>query len=663
MTKRAMTAEDLYQFQLITDCQIAPDGKQIIFVVQRVDRESEKKYSNLWLVPTDGGRAEQFTSGDQLDHSPRWSPDGTSIAFLSNRHDEKQSQIYLIGRHGGEARPLTDMQGAFASFAWSPDGSQLVCQFRKTDAEVLERENDEQKKKLGIVYRRITRVFYKLDSQGYLPEENWHIWTINTETGDALQLSDGESNEEAPTWSPDGQSILFISNRHPEPDFNQEATELYLIPASGGEMRQLAAHEGQKVVARFSPNGRWIAYIGRRLKGNWWQNNSLYLIPAEGGEARNLTLEHDLHLANVTLSDMAQTPTVIPPIWSADSQQIYFNVSRRGDTPILAISLEGQLQPLMTDQGLTGAFTLDKTQEKLAYFHANQRDAGQIVVRDMQTGATEALTELNNTLLSQIDWGEIREVCFRRGEGHDLQGWILTPPNFDPTKKYPSILQIHGGPQAQYGQTLNHEFHYLASQGYVVYWCNPRGSQGYGEEFARAIYGRWGSVDFDDIMTWADYMAKEPYIDSERMGVTGGSYGGYMTTMIIGRSQRFKAAVAQRIVSNVISMSGSCDFNYAFGTLLGIPEAPWENLEQYWQLSPLKYIGNARTPTLIIHSEQDLRCNQEQAEQIFVALKRLGIDSELILFPDEPHGLSRIGRIDRRIARLTHIARWFNKYL
>jgi dipeptidyl aminopeptidase/acylaminoacyl peptidase len=256
----------------------------------------------------------------------------------------------------------------------------------------------------------------------------------------------------------------------------------------------------------------------------------------------------------------------------------------------------------------------------------------------------------------------MEEVWFKGPAGNDLQGWILKPPGFDASKRYPSILQIHGGPRVQYGSFFMHEFYFLAAHGYVVYFCNPRGGLGYGEEHAKAIWNNWGSADYDDLIAWVDLVEQRPYIDPDRMGVTGGSYGGYMTNWIIGHTDRFKAAVTQRSVSNLISMYGSTDFNWIWQYEFG-DQPPWEDHENYWRQSPIKYMGNAKTPTLVIHSEQDLRCDMEQDEQIFVALKKLGVDTEMVRFPDEPHGLSRGGRTDRRIERLNHILRWFDRYL
>lgn len=660
--KRLMTAEDLYEMEVVSDPQISPDGRHILFVVQRVDRKTEKKYSNIWLVPAGGGPARQFTYGNQGDRSPRWSPNGREIAFLSNRGEERQSQIYIIPFSGGEARPVTSLKGSIASFQWSPDGKQFVCQFRKKDKEDEEREADEQKKKLGVVARHIERVFFREDGSGYLPKELWHLWLVDSQTGKAKQLTDGDFEEGQPVWSPDGQHILFVSNRADDPDFHLDADDIYTIPAGGGPIQQLVTdHDGQKHSPVYSPDGQWIAYLGRRFKGNWLQNSCLYLVPAGGGTARNMTVEQDLYVGNMTNTDSGSL-NMSPLTWSPDSQKIYFQVSRHGSQPLMAVDPAGKMETVISGPGVVGNFTLDGSGRNIAYLQAQLTDPSQIYNLSLETGKSKCLTKINRKLLDSIELGNITEVHFKSQDGTELHGWVLTPAGFDPNQKYPSIMEIHGGPQTQYGHTFMHEFFYLAAQGYVVYFSNPRGSQGYGEAHCTAIYNNWGTVDYEDIMAWADYIEQQPYIDRERMGVTGGSYGGYMTTMIIGRNHRFKAAVSQRQVSNFISMWGTSDFNWGWTLAMG-NQTPWENLENYWRQSPLSYIGNAKTPTLIIHSEKDYRCLHEQGEQTYVALKKLGVPAELVLFPDEAHGLSRNGRTDRRIARLKHIARWFDKYL
>ena len=666
--KRPICAEDLYKLELVSDPQISPDGAHIIFGVSRVDRKTEKKYTNLWLMPTDGSnQPRQFTYGDQNDTHPRWSPDGRSLAFLSNRKDEKQSQIYIIPLNGGEARPLTKMEGSFAGFTWSPDGRFFATQFRQKDKAAIEREKDEQKKKLGVVSRHITSLDYKSDGSGYTPEEKWHIWTIDADSGEATQLTEGDKfHEVQPQWTPDGRSIIFNSNRDPQPDINWDQTELYRIPAEGGNMEMIPSQNGRKYNHTISPDGNWIAFVGRKQKGHWYQNDCLYLVPASGGEARNLSAETDLHLSTATLTDVGSGTAQTPPTWSKDGRKLYTMATEKGNQPLLAFSTDPNApgyERIIDDAGLVGSFALDEAQQTVAYLWGDFSGPAQVRVRSLADGSSKTLTRFNLDLLAEIETGKIEEVWFKSEDGTDLHGWIMTPPGFDPSKKYPSILEIHGGPQTQYGRAYFHELNLLAAQGYIVYWSNPRGSQGYGETFAGAIYNQWGTVDYADVMAWADYVEKLPYIDTERMGVTGGSYGGYMTTLIIGKTDRFKAAVAQRVVSNFISFYGTSDMNIGAEYLFGAEQPPWDDLENYWKQSPMAYIGNAKTPTLIIHSERDLRCDKEQGEQVFVALRKLGVDAELILFPEESHGLSRAGRTDRRIERLNHMIRWFATYL
>ncbi len=665
--KRKITAKDLYRFQLVMDAQISPDGSHIIMAVQRVDNKTEKKYTNLWLVPTRGGRPQQFTYGDQVDTSPRWSPNGRSIAFLSNRKDGKRMQLYVIPFGGGEARPLTDLKGVIGEYSWSPDGKNLLCNFQKFDPDVLEREADEQKKKLGVVARHIAaRTFFKHDGVGYLPDERWHIWTVNVKTGKGKQLTEGDDfDEQMPVWSPDGQTIAFISNRNEDPDLEDGKDDVYLMPAAGGEFTKLDAPEGTKFAPAFSPNGRYLAFLGFEGAGQWWRNATVWLVPTDGSSpARNLTAHSDLHCIDVTSGDLGSA-TQSRPTWSSDSSKIFFQASYHGDTALYSVTIvdEPQVERITAEAGTVGPFSFSAEQDRVAYIHNAMMRPGELIVRDMKNGRSRQLTRFNEAWLKRLNLGDVEEVWFKGKDGNDLQGWILFPPDFDPKKKYPSILEIHGGPQVQYGNSFMHEFFFLAAQGYVVYFSNPRGGQGYGEDHCKAIWNSWGTVDYDDVQTWWEFMMQKHYIDTELMGVTGGSYGGYMTSMIIGRSQQFKAAVSQRAVNNLVSMWGSSDYNWAFQQAIGEDKPPFENLDKYWEQSPMKYVGNAETPTLVIHSQADYRVAQEQAEQLFVALKRLGVDTEMLLFPDEPHGLSRSGRTDRRIERLNHILRWFDKYL
>ena len=669
LKKRLIAADDLYRLQNLSDVRIAPDGRHVVYRLQRVDKKTEKKYGNLFVVSTDTdsvvlNEPRQFTYGDHSDSSPRWSPDGKSIAFLSNRADkDRPAQIFIIPFDGGEARKLTSIDGEITLVGWSADGRKLLCLVRKMDAEELEREIDEQKKKLGVVSRQYDRLFYKLDGYGYLPHERTHIWLIDARTGKGKQLTDHQVfDEQDPAFSADGKSIAFMSNRQKDPDLNPEAVDLFVMSANGDEPRKVKTSGGYKTLPSFSPDGQWIAYIGQDGEGLGYKNFSLWIVPADGSKPpRNLTEKHDLHCSPDVINDVG-SPEHMPPAWSNDSKTIYFHAAYHGSVVLKSISVSGEIRDVIGEGGAVGSFSFDKAQTKLAYFYGQMHDPAQIYFHELGSGTTRLLTRINRELLDTLTLPKVEEVWFKGQDGNALQGWIMFPPRFDPNKKYPSILEIHGGPMTQYGKFFMHEFNYLASQGYIVYFTNPRGGRGYGEKHTKAIWGDWGSVDYEDVMSWADYVAKKPYVDTKRMGVTGGSYGGYMTIWIIGHSDRFKSAVTQRCVSNFVSEWGSSDLNWTFEYEVQA-EPPFKEFKKWWDMSPIKYIGNAKTPTMVIHNENDLRCPIEQGEQVFVALKRLGIDTEFVRFPDEFHGMSRNGRTDRRIVRLNSILRWMDKYL
>jgi dipeptidyl aminopeptidase/acylaminoacyl peptidase len=667
-SQRLIRAEDLYQMEIVSGARISPDGKYVVYALQRVDRKKEKKYSNLWIVPTSGGKPRPFTTGDQKDTAPMWSPDSQFVAFLSNRADTEAppelAQLYLISLHGGEASKLVDVKGEIRSFSWSPDGKKLLLSVRKADPETLDRLEDEQKDDLGVVYRRYDRLFYKLDGYGYLPQGRTHIWTVDAASGKARQLTDHPVFDELfPSWSLDGKSIVFVSNRNPDPDSNIDYDDLYIMPASGGELLKIETPVGSKAHPVFSPDGRHIAYFGVEGMDRDYQNTGMWVVPADGSApACNLTQAYDLHVDSMTINDTRE-PEMMAPVWSNDSKTLYFQAVYHGSTLLKSIGLDGgNLQDVVGEGGVVCNFSFDSQQKRLAYFYGVMVNPGQVCLMDISRRQVRTLTQFNHAWLSKVDLGKVEEVWFKGSDGNDLQGWILTPPGFDPAKKYPSILEIHGGPQLQYGNYFMHEFYYLASHGYVVFFCNPRGGRGYGEEHTKGIWKDWGNKDYADLMAWTDYVSHLPYIDTDRMGVTGGSYGGYMTVWIIGHTTRFKAAVTQRCVSNIVSMWGSSDFNWTFERDIN-NKPPFEDLQKYWDHSPIKYIGNAKTPTLVIHSENDHRCPIEQGEQVFVALKRLGVATEFLRFPGEFHGLSRTGRTDRRVVRLDSIAGWFDKYM
>lgn len=428
----------------------------------------------------------------------------------------------------GRQRPLTRLKGSFGALAWSPDSRHLVFVFRKKDAEEVERERDEQKKKLGPLAYHITRPHYKLEGTGILPRERWHLWTVDVRTGRARHLTDGDTWDEGePVWTPDGGHILFTSNRSAEPDLNPDRVGLYVIPAGGGRIREIPAWPGSKGLPAVSPDGQWVSFVGRRGKGDWWKNQQLWVVPFKGGgRPRSLTGRHDFSVSHFTLNDVGAGDTT-PPTWSADGTRIYFQVSWHGNTELRAAAVrDGAVVTLVAEAGCVGAFSLSRAQDRLAFFRSTLEDPGQIWVRDMESGQARCLTRFNRSWLDRVDLGQVEEVWFRGGDGNDLQGWMVNPPRFSTSRRYPAIVYVHGGPLAQYGNLFTHEFYFLAAQGYVVGYSNPRGGLGYGEAHAGAIWNNWGTVDYEDVMAWAEHLGRRRYVDGKRLGIAGAATAG-----------------------------------------------------------------------------------------------------------------------------------------
>jgi len=659
--KRLIKPNDLYSMRLISHNEVSPDGEHTIYSLTRIDRDSEKKFSNLWLVPTSRGRPTQFTYGDEEHKNPRWSPDGKKIAYLSNRDDPDQEQVYIIPFNGGESYPLTKMLGEFGHFEWSSDGTKLVLQFRALDEEAQERKKDTRRKELGIVSRRIRRLFYKYDGVGYLPQDRWHLWIVDVQTKRVRQLTDHEIYDDVhPTWSPLGDQIAFLSNRTKNPDLDLDSIDLFLMSLEDGKVRKIETPVGRKSCLAFSPDGNYFAYFGIGGWGDWWKNTSLYLVPVDGSEgAKDLLLDHDVYVDADTSTDILEFNST-SPAWSSDSSTIYFQIAQHGNVMLKSVSIDnGVMRDVISKKGVVGDFSFDNDRSKVVYCLSTLDYPCDVMVHELNTNQTRRLTRVNDHWLKRRKLGVMEEVWLKGHHGNSLQGWIMKPPDFDPSASYPAILWIHGGPISMYANQYSHEFNFFAAKGYVVFYCNPRGGSGYGEEHIKAIWDNWGTVDYQDLMAWTDYVEQLAYVDGNRLAVAGSSYGGYMTAWIIGQNRRFKAAIADSVYNNLISGWGSSDYNWAT-QLEYNRKPPWDDFENLWRQTPLKHIKNATTPTLVIHDENDMRCDPEQGEQIYVALKYLGVDTELILFPDESHCLSRT---DRQIERLNHILRWFDRYL
>lgn len=695
--RRLISVEDLFALQLPSDPQIAPDGERIAFVVQRADTQKNRYYTNLWLVPFAKDQARPFTRGDHSDSAPRWSPDGRQIAFLSDR--DETSQIWVIPTDGGEARRVTAMpEGALSAPVWSPDGAYLLFAFRPTpETETKKAREEREKAHRSSPTRVIRRLHYREEGVGYFGEERWHLWVARVADGETWQLTDGAWDEQDPVWSPDGRWIAFTSNRSPDPDLTPGEVDLWVMPfeeraardeegtdtphaaprngrlATGGGPRRLDAPKGPKSSPTWSPDGREIAYVGHARPQDRWgvTNMSLWRVGTglagdPGTPARDVTEELDRSLGSATLSDVrAFGGGGAGPIWTAWGE-LLFLVSDHGSVHLYAVDGEGRRRVLVAGKREVAAVTADREGRRLALLIGSPTEPGDIyslALSGKESGPEpRRLTALNQALLDQIWLAEPEELRVRSDDGQEIHGWLLRPPDVEPGGRPPLILQVHGGPHTQYGHVFNHEFQWLAAKGYAVLYSNPRGSKGYGEAFAAALAGRWGEADFGDLMAMVDAVLARGDVDPERLGVTGGSYGGFMTNWIVGHTDRFRAAVTQRSVTNLMSMAGTCDF--PFDDHNYFDANAWDDPAEYLRLSPLTYAANVRTPLLILHSEGDLRCPIEQAEQWFAALRRLGKEVEFVRFPREAnHGLSRNGPPDLRRERLERIGGWMDRYL
>ena len=669
-TPRKIDAQDLLTMRFVSQPQLSPDGTHVAFVSRWIDAEKNKYFSNLWLVSTAGGKPRRFTVGDYGDTSPRWSPDGRRIAFVSDRSDS--SQIWLISVDGGEAGQLTTLEeGSLGSLAWSPDGTKIAFTLRPKPAADRKAEREAREKEhRSYPPRVIRRADYREDGTGYNGGERWHLQTVSVETGDVKQLTSEDYDDHSPAWSPDGKTIAFVSNRSEDADLTPGYQDLWLISSNGSAARRLTKQSGHMQSPVWSPDGAEIAYIGHDHPDEIWgvTDPHLWAVSIESGEARDLTLGLDRPVGHYTISDTSESEGAVQSlIWSADGARLFFLVSGRGSCHLYTVDRSGG-GPQQLTQGATDvcALSADRETTQLALQIGSATESGDVYLLPTMDGDKRApirLTHVNREWKAGLSLSDSEEIWFDTCDGEKIQGWIVKPPDFDPDQKYPMILEIHGGPHTQYGNAFFHEIQFLAARGYVVLYTNPRGSRGYGQAFTAAIRGDWGGPDFGDLMAGVDYAIAQGYVDPERLGVTGGSYGGFMTNWVVSHTDRFKAAVTQRSVTNMMSMAGTCDVQL-MGDRTYFPSEVWEDPTLYWKLSPLSYVQNINTPLLILHSEGDLRCPIEQGEQLFIALKRLKRVVQFVRYPPEAsHDLSRSGPPDLRLDRLARIVDWMDKHL
>jgi len=675
---RNITIEDLYQLKPVSSPRISPDGQRLAFVVTTIDEHKHEYRSSIWMVSTEGGEAKRFTTGPANTHSPSWSPDGCWLAFVSEREgeaadkDEKEQkkhgkgkpQIWLIPTDGGEAYQLTFMQHGASNPVWSPDSKWIVF-----NAEVGPADEETGDGKILPKVRVIDRLWYRLDGVGFIYERRNHLFLIDIAGGEPQQLTEGDWDDTDTAWSHDGTRIAFVSSRA-EDRWRLPCPDVYTLAIIDGKASKLRCVTNGSLacsVPVWSPDGQTIAFLaGLKLRSGG--HVDLYTIPAnaEHGSATCLSEKFEGTFQDWTMSDIGDEHLLPAPAWSIDGKTLYALASHRGASRAFSISSSGiGRQPLALTPGEVHVrdFSVDQSASRIALLIASPTRVQEAFVCSTAPGSElRRLTAFNDALLGEMALSTPEYMPYTGADSWPMDGWVMKPSNFDPSKKYPLIVVIHGGPSTQYGYGFFHEMQLFTASGYVVLYTNPRGSCGYGREFSLSVRGAWGEKDSQDIMAGIDALLQKGYIEEQRIGVTGGSYGGFMTNWLIGHTDRFKAAVTDRSVVNLASDFGSCDFGWIFADD-ELDTTPWEGLDRYMRLSPITYVKNIHTPLLIIHSEQDLRCNIEQAEQLFAALKYLGREVLFVRFEGQSHGLSRGGHPKLRLERLRHIMNWFEKHL
>lgn len=675
-TVRPLEIDDLFAITLLSDPAVSPGEQRIAWVETRLHKDDDTYKAAIWIANAEGENARQLTSGAHRDTGPIWSPDGKHLVFVSNRPVAEQkkdestdkesgkppsSQLWTIDPDGGEALQLTSHPAGASSPCWSPDGRRVA--FVASDS-VDEEATYEAPVTIGVHADEIVvnDIRYRSDGRGLI-ETFAHIWAVDVATKTMAQLTTGDVRDSSPKWSPDGRTVAFLGDRGPDRRRGSAQT-VQLVPANGGDVRTIGPEDAVFGSLAWSPDGTRIAFVGHEdAATGLTRNNGVWTCRADGKNLRNHTAKTDITFSDVGMSDVA-AGSGAAPIW-IDADTLLVQGSDRGATRLYLVPL-GRGKPTSISDNDERALQMDaRPNGKLLTTITGSTDQPfELRASTVKGKRARKIRNPNKDLLKEVYLATPQELDVTALDGGPVQAWLLPPYGLDPTArvKYPLIVQIHGGPHAMYGYSFFHEMQVLASRGYGVVFCNPRGSSGYGEAFTGVTRGAWGESDMPDVLAAVDAATTLPWVDPNRLGVTGGSYGGYLTNWIIGHDTRFKAAVTQRCVSNFHSFVGTSDIGYDFG-IHEFDGTPWSDAEKLLRHSPISYVEQIETPLLIIHSEQDFRCPIEQAEQMFTALKYLGKDVALVRVPGESHDLSRSGTPSRRVARLRHLIGWFDNHL
>lgn len=653
---KKLTLLDVFNLQFASDPQIAPDGKQIVYVRNTMDIMKDKQRTTLWIVSTAGQDHRPFTSGDRNESSPRWSPDGKRVAYVADADGNVQLRCrWLDGTADGK---IADLPSKASGLAWSPDGKQLafslfVPQKKKAFFELPAAPKGAQ---WADPPKIISSVAFRFDGTGFFKDGNHQLFVISADGGSPRQITAGPFNHsEAPAWTPDNQALIFSANRHEEGELDPLNSDIYEVTLADRNIKQLTKRQGPDHMPALSPDGKTIAFVGFDDRRQGHQVTRLFFMDRDGGNPRPMSALLDRDVKN--------------PVWDKNGQAVYFQYDHQGSTRVAVTFVNRPIfHVLATDVGGTtldrpyssGSYSVSSTGAVAFTLSRPDSPADVAFVHEKKESTPVKLTSLNADLFTGKKLAATEEFWFE--SAHDKQkihGWIVTPPDFDATKKYPLILEIHGGPFANYGPRFAMNMQLFAAAGYVVVYINPRGSTSYGEAFGNFIHHNYPGNDYDDLMSGVDAVIKKGYIDERNLFVTGGSGGGVLSAWIIGKTKRFRAAVVGKPVINWYSFVLTADI-YPFFARNWFPGYPWEHAEHYLKRSPISLAGNIATPTMIITGEDDHRTPMSESEQLYQALKLRKIDAMLVRIPHASHSIGT--RPSQLMAWIGCTLKWFEDH-
>jgi len=638
--KNPINIDDILNLKTVREPKISPDGKWIAFTVSESDLKKDKSEKRIWMISTSGGKAIPMTGKGYSTSEPRWSRDNKYLSFLASKGDDK-TQVWTLNRLGGEAEQLTNVVQGVSGHIWSPDGKRLLLQIRDPKPEELTKDKEDDKKAKPII---VDRLQFKRDYQGYLNRYRTHLYTFTPGDSVAVQITSGDYNDSSPVWSPDGKSIAFVSNRTENADANTN-TDIWIVSADnsdkGETLFQLTKNENSDTSPNWSNDGKNIAYLTVTDKeAIWYATQKLAIIPATGGKPKLLVDNLDRNKSK--------------PCFSDDSKSVYFILEEQGTKIIASVNINGKgFKRVVTGNISIRDYAIDGPQI-IPLLGKSQKP---FEIYSFKNKQLDKLTGFNDEILKEVKKPLVEKIYFKSKDGTSIEGFVVKPVDFEANKKYPTILWIHGGPVSQYEYNYHPISQLFAANGYVVLLINPRGSSGYGQDFSKAIFADWGSKDFEDVMAGVDYAIKSGYTDPDRLGVGGWSYGGILTDHVITKTNRFKAAISGASEALYRSNYGHDQYQNMWEAELGLP---WEHAEAWERISPFNKVANITTPTLWMGGSDDWNVPIINSEQMYQAMKRLGIETQLIVYPGEHHGFKRPSFIKDRYERFLG---WFDKYV